>query len=134
MPLADTELLFAFNPKDPKHQYIAELLRKVGEILVPDTAILEFQLTLRARGRSSLEVREALLALYEILREKGLKDVKTMGLNLLILQCELETKYGLSYFDSLIAASALMVDKQIVSDDKDFDKIPELKRIPLSKT
>ncbi len=132
MPVADTELLFAFNPKDPKHLYVNKLLKKIRGVLVPDTALLEFQLTLKARGRKPSEVREALLALYQILGEKKLSERKTLGLSLLILQSELEAKYQLSYFDSLLAASALTADKQIISDDKVFDKIPELKRIPIS--
>jgi len=65
-----------------------------------------FQLLFRARGRSSSQVRRTLLA----------------------HQCELREKCGLSYFDSLIAASALSFDCQLISDEA-FDKILGLKRI-----
>lgn len=42
---------------------------------------------------------------------------------LFIRQAEIEEKKGLSYFDSLIAASALAVDGAIiVSDDSAFDR------------
>jgi len=41
-------------------------------------------------------------------------------------------QYNLSYFDSLIAASALNIDNTIVSDDKVFDYIVGLKRIPIT--
>ena len=44
---------------------------------------------------------------------------------------EISKNYGLTFFDSLIAASSLKVDRTIVSDDKAFDKVPDLKRIPL---
>ena len=38
----------------------------------------------------------------------------------------------LSYFDSLIAASALALDDQVVSVGDSFDRVPGLRRIPLS--
>ncbi|MEA2089324.1 MAG: hypothetical protein U9O89_00990 [Thermoproteota archaeon] len=58
--------------------------------------------------------------------------VKTVNSSLLPLQCELEEGYQLSYFGSLLAASALAVDRRIVSDDEAFDRVLELDRIPLS--
>jgi predicted nucleic acid-binding protein len=66
------------------------------------------------------------------LMRQGVEEVKTLSSSLLALQCELEARYALSYFDSLVAASALTVDQCIVSDDEAFDRIPELKRIILS--
>lgn len=62
---------------------------------------------------------------------KKIKEVQTISIDLFILQAEIEEKYGLSYFDGLIAASALSVDGVIISNDKDFDRIEELKRIPI---
>jgi len=102
--------------------------------MVPDTAALEFQVVLRARGRSPSQVKMALLALHEFLTRSNVKEVKTMSMSLLAFQSELEERCGLSYFDSLVAASALTLDRQVVSDDDAFDRIPDLKRIPLSPT
>ena len=76
----------------------------------------------------------ALLAVSEALTRHGVVEVKTASSSLLAIQCELEEAYGLSYFDSLLAASALAVDQRIVSDDEAFDKVPQLNRIPLSPT
>jgi len=39
------------------------------------------------------------------------------------------TDYGLSYFDSLIASTTLLIDN--VSDDPAFDRIEGLKRISI---
>ena len=133
MPIADTELLFALNPRDPKHRYALNCLKEIADLVVPDTAILEFQIVLRSRGRSLLQVRKALLAIHEILASYGVREVKTINSTMLALQCEIEETHKLSYFDSLIAASALTLDCKIVSDNKDFDEVSELKRIPLSK-
>lgn len=132
MPVADTELIFALNPRDPKHKNALKKIKQTPNLTVPDTAILEFQAVLRARGRTPNQVKTALMALRQILSQHKIKEASTLNTNLLITQCELEKKYGLSYFDSLIAASALALDKQIISDDPAFDKIPDIKRIPLS--
>ena len=133
MPVADTEVLFALNPKDPKHRGTLNLLEKTEDVIVPDTAILEFQVVLRARGRKPSEVKRALLAIGVALTSHNVKQVKTISASLLALQCELEERYVLSYFDSLVAASVIISDRQVISDDKDFDRIPDLKRIPIVK-
>ncbi|PDM27177.1 hypothetical protein CP083_00140 [Candidatus Bathyarchaeota archaeon B24-2] len=134
MPVADTELLFAMNPRDRKHKDAINLLKEVNGLVVPDTAILEFQIVLRARGRSPSQVRIALLALHEALTQNNVKEVKTLSVSLLAFQSELEEKYRLSYFDSLIAASALTLDRQVVSDDEAFDRIPDIKRVPIKSS
>lgn len=134
MPVADTEFLFAINPRDPKHRYAMRLLKELNGIIAPDSAALEFQVVLRARGRTPSQVKMALLALHEALTRSNVKEVKTMSMTLLAFQSELEERYKLSYFDSLLAASALILDRQVVSDDKAFDRISNLKRIPLSHT
>ncbi|MFQ5710463.1 MAG: PIN domain-containing protein [Candidatus Geothermarchaeales archaeon] len=133
MPVVDTEILFALSPKDPKHRRAIKLLREREDLQAPDTAIAEFQIVLRARGRSPSQVRRALLALHETLIRHQVKEVKTISTSLLALQCDLEEKYRLSYFDSLIAASALSLDHEVISDDQAFDRVLDLKRMPLSK-
>ena len=134
MPVADTEFLFALNPRDRKHQHAMRLLKEISELMVPDTAALEFQVVLRARGRSPSQVKMVLLALHEALTRSNVEGVETVSVTLLALQSELEERYGLSYFDSLIAASALTLDRQVISDDDAFERVPNLKRIPLSST
>jgi len=131
MPVADTELLFALNPKDKKHEYALKALDIRG-LKVPDTALLEFLAVLRSRGRTAREVSEAVVAIKRILEGRKVREIQTISTDLIIKQAELEEKYNLSFFDSLIAASALSVDSIIISDDRDFDKIPNLKRIPLT--
>ncbi|MEM2849951.1 MAG: hypothetical protein QXI36_06735 [Candidatus Bathyarchaeia archaeon] len=52
MPVADTELLFALNPRDHRHKHTIRLLKELSGLMVPDTALLEFQAVLRVRGRN----------------------------------------------------------------------------------
>lgn len=132
MPVVDTEVLFALNPNDPKHAKALKLLKSAKNLRCTDVAVLEFQLVLRGRGRQSTEVRDGILALSKALSEHGVEERKTLDTIMLALQGEIETKHELSYFDSLIAASALSVDAQIISDDAAFDRVPGLKRIGVS--
>ena len=133
MPTADTEVLFALNPKDRKHHDAIRMLRDLDDVSVPDTSILEFQIVLRGRGRDPAQVRNALLAINEVLRDMRVGESKTISTGLLALQCELEERHGLTYFDSLIAASSLTLDAQVISDDTAFDRIHNLTRIPLTR-
>lgn len=48
MPVADTELLFALNPNGRKHSLALKALT-INVLKVPDTALLEFQVVLRAK-------------------------------------------------------------------------------------
>jgi len=132
MPVADTELLFALSPRDPKHEHALRALSEIPGLVVPDTALLEFQVVLRERGRKPSQVRAALLVLRQVLSSYGVGEARTLSVGLLVQQCAIEEAYGLSYFDGLIAASALAVDKRVVSDDRAFDRVPSLERIPLS--
>ena len=129
MPVVDTEFLFALNPRDKRHAKALEML-SMENLKVPDTALFEFQAVLRARGKNAREIAQAMKALKYIFSKK-IKEVQTISIDLFILQAEIEEKYGLSYFDGLIAASALSVDGVVISNDKDFDRIEELKRIPI---
>nr|MDO8081291.1 PIN domain-containing protein [Candidatus Freyarchaeota archaeon] len=131
MPAADTELLFALNPNDRKHSAALKALT-INGLRVPDTAILEFQVVLRSRGKKAGEVASAVESLRYILEGKGVKEAHTINTHLIIKQAEIEEKYGLTYFDSLIAASTLKLDGVVVSDDEAFNKVPSLKRIPLT--
>ncbi|RLI78806.1 hypothetical protein DRP07_10710 [Archaeoglobales archaeon] len=129
MPVADTEFIFALNPNDKKHAEAVKTL-SMGNLRIPDTAIFEFQAVLRARGRAPSEIAKAMVALKQIFGRR-IKEVSTINTSLFMTQAEIEEKYGLSYFDSMIAASALAFDGVVVSDDKDFDRVEGLRRLPL---
>ena len=132
MPIADTELLFALSSLDKKHEKTVRSL-KIKGLKILDTALLEFQIVLKARGRSPKEIYLAIEALRNIFHSMGIKEICTINTKFFLLQAEIERKYKLSYFDSMIAASALSLDGIVVSDDTAFDRVPNLKRIPLGE-
>ncbi len=135
MPVLDTEVIFGLNPNDKHHastvRILDELAKKAQEILAPDTSIYEFQSVLRGLNKKLPEVKLVLASLKQVFEEHGIKEARTLGIGTILMQCEFEEKYGLSYFDSLIAASAFVLDRVIVSNDRAFDKVPDLARIPI---
>ncbi|MFQ6071491.1 MAG: type II toxin-antitoxin system VapC family toxin [Methanosarcinales archaeon] len=54
---------------------------------------------------------------------------ENLSSEIIIKASELREWYGLTYFDSLHAATAILSDKKIVSLDMDYDKVNELTRI-----
>jgi len=135
MPVADTELLFLLNPRDPRHRFAIKALERLrGRLYVPDAAILEFETVLRSRGRSADQVRKALSALKKVFIQYSVREVGTLSTDTLLLHLDIMEGYGLSYFDSLIATAAIVVDGVVVSDDDVFDSVKELKkRIPITE-
>ena len=133
MPVADTELLFLLNPRDPRHKFALRIIEELrGRLYVPDTAILEFEATLRSRGRDLSQIVKAFMGLKRIFIDYSIKEIHTLNSDTILLHLDLMRQYNLSYFDSLIAASAMNIDNTIVSDDKVFDYIVGLKRIPIT--
>jgi predicted nucleic acid-binding protein len=131
LPVLDTEVLFALSPKDARHGQALRLLRSRRDLLAADTSLLEFQLVLRARGLPARSVARAVVDVGMALDQLGVGSAKTVDVQLVARQCELEERHGLTFFDSLIAASALSVDQSIVSDDEEFDLVEGLTRIPI---
>lgn len=133
MPVLDTEVIFGLNPNDKNHEstlkILNELSKKGDKIFVPDTAIFEFQSVLRGLNKKPAEIKLAVISLKQVFEDNNVEEAGTLGVGIIALQCEFEEKYGLSYFDSLIAASAFVLDRVIVSNDRAFDKIPGLARI-----
>ncbi len=133
--VADTELLFMLSPRDPRHKYALEILTKFGnELVVPDTALLEYEVVLKSRGCSLTEVKEALLAIKRIIDDYGLSEARTIDSTTMIRHLEIMERYGLSFFDSLIASSTLALGGVVVSDDEDFDRVDGLRRMSIAKS
>ncbi len=133
MPVLDTEVLFALDPRDKKHAKALKLLASAKGLSAPDASLLEFQLVLRSRGLGPKERAEAISDVYLILSAHGVGEAKTIDSGLLALQCKVESEYHLTFFDSLVAASALSLDSSVVSDDEAFDSVLGLRRIPLGQ-
>jgi len=75
MLVADTEFLFALNPRDRKHQCAVRLLREVSNLWCLTSLPSSFKV-LRARDRNPSQVKMALLAIHEALKEVMLEKPK----------------------------------------------------------
>lgn len=71
------------------------------------------------------EKHALLLSSYPLASERVTKPSPST----FVLAARLEEDYNLDYFDSLVAADALMHDGVIVSTDAEMDKIPNLRRL-----
>jgi predicted nucleic acid-binding protein len=131
MPVLDTQVLFALTPRDPKHEVALRMIGSRRDLFATDTAILEFQFVLIGRGRKASEIRESLMALSELLYSQGVRKEGTIDTDLFASSLDIQSKNNLSYFDSLIAASAIILDGVVIGDDRAFDQVPNLKRIGL---
>jgi len=136
MPILDTEVIFAFNPKDKHHKHALNLLKeiksgKLRNIVIPDTAILEFITVLKAKKITIDDILSLLNALKTIMKKYSIKETKTLSIETITLALHFMKK-GASYFDALLAASAKIIDNTIISDDTIYDHLG-VQRIPLEK-
>ena len=128
MPLIELDVLLAFiNGSDRYH----EVASRVVEAAVTDesyylssVALIEMSLIYRSRSMES-ELEEDLGLLLSLFngRTTHLTPLEAMR------AAWIRRKYGLSFFDSLHAASAMSLDSTILSFDEAYDRVEGLKRI-----
>jgi len=135
MPVLETDFLKALvDPQDRLHDRAVRALKRVeeGQWYLASSAFLEFDLLLK-KGGVSLEDR---IDVFESLKPHvPLECVCKLSHQTLAIAGRLQKAYGFSnfYFDSLHLGTAVEHDGQIVSSDKSFENVGEVKRIPLEK-
>ncbi len=128
MPVIELDMLIAFvNPLDRLHSLADELFKRVSsgkvKVAVATSALLEYELLLRSRSYSQEDIRADIEAFRNLLVEVPLDA------GIIIRASELRDEYGLTYFDSLHAASAIAKDGVIISSDRAYEKVDGLKAI-----
>ncbi|MDK2465101.1 MAG: PIN domain-containing protein [Candidatus Korarchaeota archaeon] len=128
MPLIELDILLAFINRSDKHHEVAS---RVIEASISDesyylssVALIEMSLIYRSRSME-LELEEDLRLLLSLFdgRTTHLTPLEAMR------AVWIRRKYGLSFFDSLNAASAMSLDSTIVSFDEAYDDVEGLRRI-----
>ena len=132
MPLIETDLLYSFlNANDVNHKFANNIILQVnsGELAVKfsSVSLIELQLIYKSKN---IEY-EFELDLVELQRIKNIEWAQLDTISSLTA-IHLRKKYNLSFFDSLHVGIAINLDKQIISQDKEYDRITGLKRIPLN--
>ena len=132
MPLIETDLLYSFlNANDINHTFANNIILQVnsGDLAVKfsSVSLIELQLIYKSKN---IEY-EFELDLVEFQR---IKNIEWALLDIIssLTAIHLRKKYNLSFFDSLHVGIAINLDKQIISQDKEYDRITGLKRIPLN--
>ncbi len=132
MPLIETDLLYSFlNANDINHKFANNIMLQVnsGELVVKfsSVSLIELQLIYKSK---KIEY-EFELDLVELQRIKNIEWALLDTISSLTA-IYFRKKYNLSFFDSLHVGIAINLDKQIISQDKEYDNIAGLKRIPLN--
>ena len=132
MPIVDTVALFAAaDPSDRFHGKATAQLRRLGNGLLLGTfALMEFDVVLRRRGFSARARREE-MTLLALDFPGAVASVHPVTPKTLYLAALYDEEFALGYFDSLIAAEASEHDGTVVSTDREFDRIPGLRRVSL---
>jgi len=131
LPVLDTVVLFGTaDPKDSAHERSKRFLARLEEpdYYLAGFAMLEFDIVMKSRGFSHGQrmLQHALLA-----KDYPASTVKVRPLSptILYLAARIEGEEGTDYFDAGVAAEAKSLDGMIVSTDRIFDGLRELRRI-----
>lgn len=132
MPLIETDTLYAFlNRNDAYHEFANKLIYKITksqfQAIFSSVTLIELQLIYKSK-EIEYEFEADLVELQRIKNVEWAALDTTCSLTAIYLR----KKYDLSFFDSLHVGIAINLDKQIISQDSEYDKIKGLKRIPLS--
>ena len=127
--ILENDVLFALlNKRDPNHAVaraiFEKLMRKELEVEVSSAALLEMELIYKSRGREEqLEKDISAIAAIPGLRFLPLKP------ETVLTAIRLRNRYGLGFFDSHYAASALLTDGRILSFDEAYEEVEGIKRV-----
>lgn len=135
MPVLETDFLKGLlDEKDRLHASCLRALRRIsaGEWMLASSALIELDLLLKKTGISNSERHEV----FESLKaEFDAELVLVVSHAVLSQAATIREKYPFRrfYFDSIHLSTAFLHDGTIVSSDREFDHVTELKRIPLDR-
>ena len=128
MPTIETDMIFAFlNENDHHHETSSKLFAKITsgfKVELPSSALIEMELIYKSEGRET-----------DLIHHVGnlitVPNMTTVPLTpeTILLAIKLREDYGLSFFDSHHAASALQGDGKIIGTDQAFKRVKALEVI-----
>jgi len=135
MPVLETDFLKAYiDAADALHRAASKASARLlaGEWRVASSAFLELDLLLKNAGVHAGDRYE----IFQSLRsEIPLETILVASHDVLSKAALLQKRYPIKsfYFDSIHLSTALSYDRMIVSSDKEFDQISEVRRLALEK-
>ena len=131
MPVIELDLLIGLvNREDHLHSVATKFFemvrdRMISGVSIATSALMEYGLILRSKGFSETEIQSDITLIRSI---NNLGEAYLTS-EVLVKAIDLRTTYGLTYFDSLHAATAILKDGVIISTDKAYSKIDKIKHI-----
>ena len=129
MPLLENDVIFAFlNEYDPNHTTAEKVFQKLrsGEatVEISSVSLIEMELIYRSER---MEDR----LLKDLAAVAALPNVRYVPLtpDIAVASAYLRQTLNLSFFDSHYAATALNLDRRILSFDQSYDKVYGLTRV-----
>ncbi len=133
MPVIENDTIFAYlNELDPKFKVAERVFNrlKAGTLKasISSVALVEMELIYRSEGREAGLLKD-MAALSSIPNATFEPLTPEVALSAVFLR----QTFGLGFFDSHYAATALTVDKSILSFDRAYDRVKGLKRLDPTK-
>ena len=130
MQLVDTNIFLELELNQEKSEKCIQFLQKVAknetQAIITDFSVDAICILMQNKGKNPKDIRQFLVSLLAF---KGMKIYFTTIFDK-ILSTSLMEKHGLDFDDALILQAMHSNNiKEIVSFDKDFDKIKGIKRI-----
>ncbi len=135
MPVLETDFLKGLlDERDRLHPSCLRALRQVSakEWTLASSALVELDLLLKRAGISDSGRHEV----FESLTVELDSDVILVVSHAVLSQAAMireKYRFRRFYFDSIHLSTAILHDRTIVSSDREFDHITEVKRIPLDR-
>ncbi len=129
LPLIENDTIFAYlNEFDPKFKVVQRLFNKLKtnslKVSISSVALIEMELIYRSEGKEDALLKDmAALASIPNARFEPLTPEVAMS------AVFLRQSFGLGFFDSHYAATALNGDKSILSFDRAYDRVKGLNRL-----
>jgi len=129
MPLLENDVIFAYlNEYDPNHTIAERIFQKLqkGEINVEISSVSLIEMELIYRSE---KMEDKLLK--DLAAIAALPHVKYIALtpDVAVASVYLRQTLKLTFFDSHYAATALNLDRKVISFDQAYDRVPGLTRI-----
>ncbi|MBS7652229.1 MAG: type II toxin-antitoxin system VapC family toxin [Candidatus Bathyarchaeia archaeon] len=126
MPLLENDVIFAYlNEYDPNHTIAERIFQKLqnGEISVEISSVSLIEMELIYRSEK-MEDR----LLKDLAAIAALPNVKYIALtpDVAVASVYLRQNFNLTFFDSHYAATALNLDREIISFDQAYNRVPGL--------
>ena len=129
MPLLESDVIFAYlNRADPNHRIAQKIFAKLGKgsmkVEVSGVSLVEMELVYKSEGLDArlLEDLSAVAALPDV-------EYAPLTPDIAVASVYLRNSTDLSFFDSHYAATALSLDRSIISFDRAYDGVPGLSRV-----